>query len=129
MGPAYLWGALGLSFAPVVSALVAQAPALPERGRRLSSSDLAACINRGGRIRIAGRSGNQTCALPLADAGKACSSSSQCTGVCLLDEARLGTRRIGHGDRVPGRCQPTTYGFGCSTIVEHGRISSANCID
>jgi hypothetical protein len=113
-------------------ALLASMPgsiAASRAGRILSSAELATCVNKGGSVKIAGLSGNQTCALPLADAGKQCTSSSQCLGDCLLDEARPGQRSIGAGAMVVGQCQATDYGFGCRTFVENGRVAQRMCID
>lgn len=114
---------------PIVPALLAQSAAPFERNRRLSSEELASCVNRGGHVAIAGLAGNQTCVLPLPDAGKACTSSSQCVGQCLLDESRLNGRTIRPNARAVGRCQPTNYGFGCRTNVENGRIAMSLCVD
>lgn len=126
---AYFCFALGLAIVPTVASLVAQPSLRAGRGRHLTPIELATCINRGGRVMIAGLSGNQTCALPYADAGKACSGSSQCLGDCMLDEARLGGRPLQPNQRVPGRCEATNYGFGCRTTVEYGRIAMAICTD
>jgi hypothetical protein len=99
------------------------------RFRKLMPAELADCQNRGGQVRIAGLSGNEMCALPFADAGKVCRSSSDCLGDCLLDEKELGGKKVGPRTKVVGRCQPTNYPYGCSTTVENGRPSWGACVD
>ena len=56
---------------------------------RLGDAARSACEARGGRIAIAGLSGDEMCAEPLADAGRACTGSDQCRGFCELDESSL----------------------------------------
>jgi hypothetical protein len=120
--------ATGLSL-PILPALLAQPTAQSERGRRLSATELATCVRHGGRVGIAGLSGNQICVHPLRDAGRACTSSSQCVGDCLLDESSLGGRPPDANQSVQGRCEPTDYGFGCRTTVENGSIATSICVD
>ena len=98
------------------------------RFTRLSPESRASCLARNGRVLIAGLSGNETCALPLADAGKKCTSGDQCIGDCLLDESKPRPAR-GSTRRVTGICQPTDYGFGCRTLIERGRIKYNICVD
>jgi hypothetical protein len=99
-----------------------------DRSAKLGPDERAECLARAGRIMIAGLSGNEICALPLADAGKRCTSGDQCIGDCLLDDSKL--RGVRHrATRLVGRCQATDYGFGCRTKIERGRIQHSLCID
>ncbi|MAC77795.1 MAG: hypothetical protein CML66_07000 [Rhodobacteraceae bacterium] len=72
----------------------------------------AACAAKGGTVAI-GLAG-PACAMPQPDAGKACSSSADCAGVCLAD-----TRT----------CSPVTPYFGCHELYEEGQPNVAICID
>jgi hypothetical protein len=114
-----------LAIALCSAALAAASQGGAVRNAKLDSQQRAQCSARSGKVMIAGLSGNEICALPLADAGKSCTSGSQCIGDCLLD----GNLPMGPGVRVAGRCEPTDYGFGCRTIVENSRVQHRICID
>jgi hypothetical protein len=97
--------------------------------KKLEPAEVAACTAQGGTVKVAGRSGTETCALPLPDAGKVCRGDDDCIGACWLDdndrEAKLGTPE----KEVTGHCQPTSYGFGCHSFVDNGRWSGSACTD
>ena len=101
----------------------------PPRFQKLGPTALADCLSKGGRVDIAGMSGNEMCVLPFSDAGKACRGSKDCLGACLLDEKRWTGMRVGPNTAVVGRCQPTNYPYGCFTLVENGSVQSSMCID
>ncbi|HYD13082.1 MAG TPA: hypothetical protein VEC11_09560 [Allosphingosinicella sp.] len=96
----------------------------PQRNVGLSDAERAQCLARHGRVLIAGFSGNEVCALPYADAGRRCTSGSQCAGDCMYDGPAPRP-----GQRVTGRCEALQYGFGCRTTLENGRIAYAICTD
>lgn len=49
--------------------------------------------------------GLPVCSMPTPDAGKICTDSSQCAGLC----------------RAPGRCSAQTDEFGCVELLEDGK--------
>lgn len=111
--------------------LAACAPGAPiEEARDVQSSsgapaDAASCHAAGGVMKPVGRRQTLQCVLSYADAGKSCTSGSQCAGDC---RAEPGTEAV-PGQPVAGYCQATSDRFGCSTQVEDGRAQSTICID
>lgn len=103
----------------------------PTEARNVQSSassapaDAASCHAAGGLMKPVGRSQTLQCVVSYADAGKSCTSGSQCAGDC---RAEPGTETA-PGQPVAGYCQATSDRFGCSTKVEDGRVQSTICID
>ncbi len=93
------------------------------------AAERARCEARGGQIATAGLSGDDMCALPLADAGRSCRSGSDCLGDCLLDDRGGSGKRPRVGDPAPGRCQALNYPDGCRETVEGGRLQGNFCVD
>jgi hypothetical protein len=60
--------------------------------------------------------------LQTADAGKACSDSAQCEGLCLAPE---GSR---DGGAVGGTCAADTDKFGCQQRLRDG-VAVTMCVD
>lgn len=115
---------------PLIAMLALSQPP-PDRRQptRFTDDQRAECEAQGGRVATAGLSGDDMCATPYADAGRVCTSGSQCLGDCLLDEATLGGKRPVHGMRAAGRCQARAYPFGCRNLVENGRLIYGLCVD
>ena len=65
------------------------------------------------------------CAVPYADAGKACSDKSQCLGMCKASaEAVVGSAN------ATGTCQRDTQDiFGCYNEVNGGVVVAGMCVD
>jgi hypothetical protein len=64
------------------------------------------------------------CDMPAADAGKQCTNSDQCQGLCLAppgENLRTGTDGF-------GQCSPRQINFGCALRIENGTIWSL-CAD
>lgn len=70
----------------------------------------AECIKRGGEM--VGTFSGPACAMPAPDAGQACTTSSQCAGLCLAD----------------GQCSASDLNPGCTSILEDGE-AVVICID
>ncbi|MEZ5798008.1 MAG: hypothetical protein R3D63_11325 [Paracoccaceae bacterium] len=49
---------------------------------KLGQAEVEACAAKGGRVGIAGLSGDEMCVLPAPDAGKACGKASDCAAWC-----------------------------------------------
>jgi hypothetical protein len=76
-------------------------------------------------MRPLGRRQTLQCVVSYADAGKSCSSGSQCSGEC---RASPDSETV-PGQAVAGNCQADSDRFGCSTKVENGRAQATICID
>jgi hypothetical protein len=64
------------------------------------------------------------CDMPATDAGKQCTNSDQCEGLCLAPpgvDLRTGTDGF-------GQCSPRQINFGCKTRIEDGSIGMM-CLD
>jgi hypothetical protein len=75
------------------------------------------CLAQGGAWGPQGLLQMEMCDLPAVDAGKPCTSSSQCQGLCLASDASS-----------TGTCSPRTLNFGCFDVVEDG-AKMGLCID
>ena len=77
------------------------------------------CERRGGIWEHAGIMGYMRCTIPYCDGGKACSSSAECHGLCIVDDY----------DGVP-YCQYNDNPFGCYGIVNGpGEQIDIICVD
>jgi len=74
----------------------------------------AACMARGGSFSKAGKSDGLICIETTRDAGKVCTSGTECDGQCL---ARSGT------------CSPLKPLFGCHEILADNGGRATICID
>jgi len=105
-----------------LSLLAACAPAAQAPAPAAQSAD-ASCAARGGSMQPVGRLQRQTCVVPYADAGKACSDKADCQGACIAEgnlEAQGATT---------GQCQKTNVQFGCYAKIVNGKSTGAICID
>jgi hypothetical protein len=64
-----------------------------------------------------------TCIIPTADAGKSCSSSSQCESLCELAPGQ----DVEIGEPANGQCMATYSYGGCRSYVHRGLLGSAFC--
>lgn len=91
-----------------------------------SASERETCRARGGSIQGVGMFGMPACVTPYTDAGKSCSTKSDCEGRCLLD-------LDGHDadDRPPAtpQCEKTDQTFGCFAEVIDGKPQPGMCVD
>lgn len=75
------------------------------------------CLAQGGVWGPQGMMQRDMCDLPAADAGKPCTSSDQCQGLCLAgDSPSIGT------------CSPRVLNFGCFDVIEDS-VRLGLCID
>ncbi len=113
---------LGLSACTTVPDTAAAAPA---GSTAAPAADVhAACADQGGVIRPLGRLQREQCVVPYADAGKACSASSDCTGQCLA------TTDISAGAAARGVCQrDVSENFGCRQRIDGGVAQGTICVD
>jgi putative hemolysin len=90
------------------------------------STDAALCASQGGKMLPQGRMQSVRCVIAYADAGKRCTTGSDCQGDCRIEET-AGTPDAGAA--VIGRCQVDSTRFGCFTTVENGKAEATLCID
>lgn len=82
------------------------------------------CQAAGGTLQRLGRLQREQCVIPHADAGKACSRKSDCTGQCLA------TGEVAAGSAATGRCQrDASQNFGCRQRIEDGKALGTICVD
>ena len=105
-------------------AMLVAIPVAAETARDgMSASERKACKAKGGSISTAGLAARPHCVLPTRDAGKACTSSSQCEAGCIA------TERYAPGANATGRCKESTEPFGCQARVEDGKAQPVICVD
>jgi hypothetical protein len=86
------------------------------------------CAATGGHMRMRG-SGKIVCFHSNPDAGKVCSSKSECKGYCTINESSWGAKPPEVGSHRAGTCEPTDILDGCFAVIENGTVLTLNCID
>jgi hypothetical protein len=97
------------------------------RAAALKEIDVERCIAEGGHVQGVCMLGFPACVKPFPDAGKQCTDSSECEGMCWVQENTIRRER---GEPVIGVCQDTTDTCGCWEEVKDGRLSgNGGCFD
>lgn len=94
--------------------------------------DKVTCEAQGGRWGRIGLSPVEQCNLPTPDAGKVCSDSSDCTGMCIADLSKADYDRVWRDKAViqtSGKCAPWRITVGCVPQVTNGKVQGIICID
>jgi hypothetical protein len=94
--------------------------------------DQAACEAQGGKWGRIGLAPREECNLPTTDAGKVCSDSSECEGMCVANLSREDYDRVTKNRVVidaKGKCTPWRIVVGCLAIVTDGKVNGILCID
>jgi hypothetical protein len=88
------------------------------------------CIQKGGVWKRPGPRPTEECNLPTTDAGKVCSGSNECEGVCLAEISSDQLRRGMSGKmfKTQGKCSEVIKVFGCRAYVYRG-WASVICAD
>ncbi len=82
------------------------------------------CQAAGGTLQRLGRLQREQCVIPYADAGKACSRKSDCTGQCLAGP------EVAAGSAATGTCQrDVRQNFGCRQRIDDGKAQGTICVD
>jgi len=90
------------------------------------NADAARCVAAGGELKPLGRLQRVQCVAPYADAGKACSAKSECTGQCLAQ----GETELVAGSKARGVCQTdVSQNFGCRQRIDNGVAQGTICVD
>jgi hypothetical protein len=92
--------------------------------------DKAGCEAKGGTWGKLGPHPSEECNLPTSDAGKSCSGSNECEGVCLTDLTpdQLRQGMSGKMFQTKGKCSAVIKIFGCHGYVYRG-WASVVCAD
>ena len=86
----------------------------PEGQGKLSDAARTECLMTGGTVGRGGLLPDEVCYRPEPDAGKACTTAADCSGVCFAD-----TRT----------CSPVTPLFGCFDYLDEAGKTVGICID
>lgn len=82
------------------------------------------CQAAGGTLQPLGRLQRVQCVIPYADAGKACSTRSDCSGQCLA------ATEVVAGSKATGTCQrDIRENFGCHQRIDGGVAQGTLCVD
>ncbi len=89
-----------------------------------SLPEVDACTAKGGELRPLGRLQRVQCVVPNADAGKTCTTKSDCSGQCLA----IG--EVVAGAPASGVCQrDASENFGCRQRIDGGVAQGTICVD
>ena len=92
-----------------------------------SVQEQQACEAVGGSVRQAGRLGAEHCIQQLPDAGKVCSDQSDCLGRCVLTDPDA--HKMKADTPMQGVCEASDDIFGCTTLINGGKVEGTLCID
>ena len=108
----------------VATAGQAGAAATPEATEAYREARDVDCQAAGGTLQRLGRLQREQCVIPYADAGKACSRKSDCTGQCLAGA------EVAAGSVATGTCQrDVRQSFGCRQRIDDGKAQGTICVD
>ena len=91
----------------------------PDSSTATSEAD---CLREGGEWRQLGKVPVKQCLRQTTDAGKACTDTEQCEGLCIAPEGTV------DGAQVGGQCSTDTNRFGCRQRVVGG-VARTLCVD
>ena len=95
-------------------------------GTKAREEERVLCESVGGRVERAGRLGAERCVQDLPDAGQICADESECLGRCIIEDT---DDSPAPGTPASGTCEPTDNQFGCTTLVNDGKIEGTLCVD
>ena len=102
----------------------ATAAVSPEAAAALEEARDVDCRAAGGTLQPLGRLQRVQCVIPYADAGKTCSSKSDCSGQCLA------SAEVTAGAVATGTCQrDVSQNFGCRQRIDGGKAQGTICVD
>ena len=87
------------------------------------------CAESGGFLDTRGRRQTLMCVHPYGDAGKSCTSGSDCQGKCIAKRAPGDGTLPAAGTTATGSCQADDRLFGCYAEVKGGKARPAICVD
>lgn len=123
----------------VAGKLVPKYPNTPHPQPKMSQADRDRCESDGGYIVRLGMAQYEHCKHRLPDAGKLCTDTNQCTGICVASqrtyypEGSWGpdhSRRFLFWGKPLGSCQVDDgEPFGCYMVMKNGEIAGGICVD
>lgn len=109
---------------PSVDTTAQAAASSPEASEAYREARDVDCQAAGGTLQRLGRLQREQCVIPYADAGKACSRKSDCTGQCLA------AGEVTPGAVASGTCQrDARQNFGCRQRIDDGKAQGTICVD
>lgn len=94
------------------------------RNEALAEIDVEACEANGGTVRGVCMFGIPACVIPFSDAGETCSDSSQCEGVCWIENSFPAV-----GSEATGTCTANAQDCKCGVEVIGGKVAGGLCED
>ena len=91
------------------------------------SPAMRSCAAGGGFLEARGRRQTLMCVHRFNDAGKSCTTKSDCSGKCLAEPGENGLPAA--GTPAKGRCQADDRLFGCHAEIVNGKARPGLCID
>ncbi len=91
------------------------------------SPAMRSCAASGGFLDARGRRQTLMCVHRFSDAGKSCTTKSDCSGKCLAEPDENGLPAP--GTAASGRCQADNRLFGCHAEIVDGKARPGLCID
>lgn len=113
----------GIAFAAGMTVAVAAGAIMPQSPSE--NTERASCTAQGSTLCSFGTRSRSVCEIPFADAGKACSASTDCKGACTLPDDFVWV--MGRAVPTTGTCQARTK-LGCMTVLENG-LPIHYCVD
>jgi hypothetical protein len=94
------------------------------RAEKLAQIDIEECERNGGYVQGVCMFGIPACIIPFSDAGKPCSDSSECEGLCWNED--WGLRQ---GDKAAGQCTANAQECKCGVEIRGGVVDGGICED
>jgi hypothetical protein len=94
------------------------------RTEALATIDVEECQANGGAVRGVCMFGIPACVIPYSDAGKACSDSSECEGLCWIENWGMA-----QGTVATGHCTSNAQDCLCGVEVLNGKVDGGFCAD
>jgi hypothetical protein len=97
-------------------------PPPPQQAQSMTEAEKTDCIAKGGLVARGGKAQIESCRTRFADAGKACTDTSQCQGGCSANLVKPGA------SHPVGQCNTYSGQFGCQSYLAKGVVHEM-CID
>lgn len=94
------------------------------RAEALREIDVDECEAQGGTVRGVCMFGTPACVVPFSDAGKPCSDSSECEGLCWNEDFGLP-----QGSVATGQCSANAQDCKCGVEILAGKVNGGICED
>ncbi|MCF7751628.1 hypothetical protein KQ945_12795 [Bacillus subtilis subsp. subtilis] len=117
----------GCSTAPRAVDAAAPAPIVAlNPGQVATGAQIEECTAAGGEVKPLGRRQSVHCVVRYDDAGKTCSTRSDCNGQCLAPDGA----DLEAGAQARGVCQrDISQNFGCHQRIDNGVAQGTLCVD